>query len=152
MGRRSRTAPVTPEQAVEELRNAGYEPEEPYPGKANEPWRVFCAECNAERTVRLTQVRHGHKRCAHTASPGMPDETPKEREYREKERCRELRWAGYRAMEPPPRLARTVMDVECLSCGAPRRVSMTQVREGRRCYHTSYRMKTVRTEEVASAA
>lgn len=129
--------PVTPEQAVAEVREGGYEPEEPYPGGATRMWRVYCVECGAPRVVRLTQVRHGRKRCAHSAPRALADETPQERERRERERRREMVRAGYRPLEAPPRLVGQVMDVVCVLCGMPRRVALADVRSGRRCAHTN---------------
>jgi hypothetical protein len=53
-----------PQQAEEEMRAAGYEPEEPYPGKVNTQWTVRCVECGQLRHPSLTHIRRGI-RCKH---------------------------------------------------------------------------------------
>jgi hypothetical protein len=46
------------------MRAAGYEPEEPYPGKVNTQWTVRCVECGQLRHPSLTHIRRGI-RCKH---------------------------------------------------------------------------------------
>lgn len=46
--------------AVAEVQAAGYEPLEPYPGKAKAPWRLRCERCQEEVTPRLSSIRYGY--------------------------------------------------------------------------------------------
>jgi hypothetical protein len=48
-----------PDQAIVEMRQAGFEPLEPYPGYVNRPWRCLCANCGSEITPRLSTTRKG---------------------------------------------------------------------------------------------
>jgi hypothetical protein len=50
--------------AEAELRAAGYEPLDPYPGMHRKPWRSRCATCRAERRPSIDSIRQG-KRCKH---------------------------------------------------------------------------------------
>lgn len=137
-----RRSPVTissEEVAVAELKLGGYAPGEPYPGRASALWKVVCVACGAQRTVRLKQVRSGERVCKHTAPRSKGDESPEEREHRERERTRELERAGFKALEPPPLRVSVLMRVECLLCGSPRKMSIAMVRSGRRCAHTKPR-------------
>lgn len=52
------------EQAEADLRAAGYEPLEPFPGRFRSPWRSRCVECRAERRPSIDSIRQG-KRCKH---------------------------------------------------------------------------------------
>jgi hypothetical protein len=49
---------IDPEVAAAEMRAAGVEPLEPYPG-AKAPWRCECTTCGSEVTPRLSHVRNG---------------------------------------------------------------------------------------------
>ncbi|HEY8985332.1 MAG TPA: hypothetical protein VIU15_37870 [Streptomyces sp.] len=50
--------------AVAVMREAGYEPEEPYPGRRSSPWSVRCTTCEKPRRPTLHQVARG-LRCRH---------------------------------------------------------------------------------------
>jgi hypothetical protein len=52
------------EKAEAELRAAGYEPLDPYPGMHRKPWRSRCTTCGAERRPSIDSIRQG-KRCKH---------------------------------------------------------------------------------------
>lgn len=49
--------------ATERLRQAGYAPLEPYPGRADVPWMAVCTTCDAVRYPTVTGVLQG--RCRH---------------------------------------------------------------------------------------
>jgi hypothetical protein len=51
-----------PEQAAAEMRAAGAEPLEPYPG-VNQPWKCRCLKCGAVTSPSLTSVRAGNGVC-----------------------------------------------------------------------------------------
>ncbi|MDT3399933.1 hypothetical protein RKE29_25430, partial [Streptomyces sp. B1866] len=68
-GDQRRTPPVTPAQAVAEMRAAGYEPIESYPGRATVSWSCRCLTCGAARRLKLSDARGG-RRCRHVK--GMP--------------------------------------------------------------------------------
>lgn len=56
----ARTARRTPEtQAVAEMRAAGFEPQEPFPGSVHAPWKVRCTTCCEVSWPRLHKIRHG---------------------------------------------------------------------------------------------
>lgn len=63
--------PIPADQAVKEMRGCGFEPLEPYPGKALARWRQRCLEpsCGQERSVSLSAARSG-RRCAHRRKRG----------------------------------------------------------------------------------
>lgn len=117
--------PVTPEQAAAELRRLGYEPEEPYPGRARTPWRVRCLVCGQPRRVALSDARH-RKPCRHQEP----------REIDPAGTVEEMKAAGYEPLTPYPGLARGSWVCACMECGRLRSVSLSAVRGGRRCAHT----------------
>lgn len=54
-------------QSEQELREAGYEPLEPYPGDGHKPWRSRCMTCGQVRRPNLVTIRSG-RRCLHGLS------------------------------------------------------------------------------------
>ncbi|MFI9273973.1 hypothetical protein ACIGXM_25180 [Kitasatospora sp. NPDC052896] len=52
-----------PATAADQMRAAGLEPLEPYPGRANLPWRCRCTTCGNEGTPRLAGIRGGRGGC-----------------------------------------------------------------------------------------
>lgn len=50
--------------AEADLRAAGYEPLDPFPGMVRKPWRSRCTTCGAERRPSIDSIRQG-KRCKH---------------------------------------------------------------------------------------
>lgn len=66
-------ARVAPEVAEEEMRAAGMEPLEPFPGAA-QPWRSRCLECGHEGSPRLTNLRMGSGPCAHCGGTAKREE------------------------------------------------------------------------------
>lgn len=53
---------IDPADAVADMRKAGLEPLDPYPGR-HEPWRCRCATCGNEVSPRLGGIRHGQGGC-----------------------------------------------------------------------------------------
>ncbi|WP_372407428.1 hypothetical protein [Streptomyces luteireticuli] len=56
------------------MRDAGYQPTEPYPGKPGLPWPCICTHCRKPRRPKLRDVENG-QRCKHnglggTSKPG----------------------------------------------------------------------------------
>jgi hypothetical protein len=122
--KRKRTPPVTAEQAVAEARAAGYEPGEPYPGKASALWKMRCVECGQPRTLRLTNIRQG-RRCHHLRAP-----SPSEDEVR-----KELAEAGFELVDGWDGRAFTVLSLRCVECGQIKRRHLGDVRQGKLCGH-----------------
>jgi hypothetical protein len=115
------TAPVDPDAAVAEMRAAGLEPLEPYPG-ANKPWLCRCKTCDNKVRPRLTTIRkrHGCRYCGGTA-PIAPDVAEAE-----------MRAVGLEPMESynnshKPWLCR------CQKCGHAVSPTLSSVRQGKGC-------------------
>lgn len=115
---------VTPEQAVSEMRAAGYEPEEPWPGRASAQWKVRCRECGWPRAVRLTYARKGIP-CSHRAPVGLPEEEVR----------KELEAAGFELLSGYDGHAITILDLRCIECGQVKRRPLSDVRAGKLCGH-----------------
>lgn len=117
---------TSPEQAEEELRTAGYEPLEPYPGTVLALWLARCMECDLTRHITLNYVHRG-RRCHHKDPDSMkvPADMAEE----------ELRAAGYRPLEPYPGATGAEWTSQCLTCGQTRRPTVKKIRQGRRCGH-----------------
>lgn len=119
MGRKQLPA----EQAEAELREFGYEPEEPYPGVAAKPWRVRCTGCGHPRLVRLTLLRKG-ERCSHRTPP-VSEEQARE----------ELKAAGFELVSGWTGRTTTILTLRCVECGETRRRHLGDVRLGKLCGH-----------------
>lgn len=115
------TAPVDPVVAAAEMRAAGLEPLEPYPG-ASKPWLCRCKACDNKVRPRLITVRKGHgcRICGGTA-PIDPDVAEAE-----------MRAVGLEPLESytsshKPWLCR------CQKCGQEVRPTLSGVRQGKGC-------------------
>lgn len=95
--------------AQAELRAAGYEPLEPYPGLVQNSWNVRCLTCRTERRVRLNGIRQG-RRCAHRGT--------RHKAYRL------LEIAALRAVEPYPGSKTQWWGTRCLSCLKPHTIRL----------------------------
>lgn len=62
-----RPGAVTADRAAAEARAAGYQPEERYPGRTLDPWRLRCTACGQARTPSLKAIRSG-ERCQHAST------------------------------------------------------------------------------------
>lgn len=72
---------ATREQAVADMRHAGYEPLKPYPGPSF-PWRARCTSCGEHRAPRLISVRRGARCPCHLwlNTPARPAPAPAKKE------------------------------------------------------------------------
>lgn len=119
---RATSRSVTPEQAVAEMRAAGFEPEEPFQGSTI-PWRSRCIECGQPRQPKLNGIRRG-VRCKH------------QRPLTEAEAVKEMREAGYEPLRPYPGRSDISWRARCLVCEQIRAPRLVQIRTGIRCAHT----------------
>lgn len=110
--------PLTAQQAVAEMRAAGYEPRTPYPGKADASWPSRCTTCGQNRGTSLTFVRQG-ARCTHTGNPKTAEDA--------------LRALGYEPAEPYPGRVDALWSGNCTTCGHRRRSSLSSFKRGVRC-------------------
>lgn len=109
------------EQADIEMRAAGFQPLEPYPGRATEPWHCRCS-CGNEVMTRLSFVRSGTTGCKKCARAGGRTDPVKA--------AAEVRQAGFERLETYP--GRTTERWRCrCACGAEVTVTLTSVRRGR---------------------
>lgn len=120
-----------------ELRQAGYEPLDPYPGTVAAQWHARCTTCGAERRPSLHDIRKG-KRCAHR---GVATSTT--------DAAAEARAAGFEPMEPYPRDRTAPWLVRCTTCDAERWPSLKSIRDGWKCKHRYATINLSTTEEKA---
>lgn len=118
---------LTHEEAVAELRAAGYEPQEWYPGGADLAWVSYCATCLATRRPTLSSIRQG-KRCGHNPQAIGKDVAEAE-----------LRGAGYEPLWPYPGTVSEPWRARCQTCGGVRHPSVAGLRKGFRCKHRAMR-------------
>ncbi|WP_059006672.1 hypothetical protein [Streptomyces specialis] len=123
--------PVTHDQAVKELKAAGFRHLEPYPGNVTVLWHIVCARpgCpGGERNIPLTEIRRG-TRCAHRPKP-RPRVTPQAA-------AEEMRRAGLEPCDPYPGTVTAAWRSRCTQPGCRRRrlTSLAAVRHGVRCGH-----------------
>ena len=109
------------ERASAEIRGAGFEPLEPYPGRTTDPWRCRCS-CGSEVAMRLSSVRSGTTGCKKCPRLGGRTEPARAVE--------EVRTAGFEPLEPYP--GRTTDRWRCrCRCNAEITLTLTSVRRGR---------------------
>lgn len=118
--RRPHRPKLTEREAVDQLREAGYEPLEPYPGQRGAPWPAQCLTCGGHRHVTLNNLATG-RRCTHRRSATLD------------QAATEMRAAGYEPLEPYPGTVRARWQVECTDCGRPKARTLNEIRRGRRC-------------------
>ena len=110
---------VTAEEAVADLRAAGYEPLEPYPGRVVRPWKVRCSTCNYGWTLNLNRVRMGQK-CTH---PRLTAKHANEL----------LRSLGFEPLEEYPGRRDYAWLVRCISCKEVRRTRLANLKNRGPC-------------------
>lgn len=81
---------IRPDDAITEMRQAGYEPLEPYPGSVSRPWSVRCRTCLAPRRLTLSRIRDGWH-CRHRVGTLTPTAA-----------TAKLHQAGFEPLEPYP--------------------------------------------------
>ncbi|AIA03461.1 hypothetical protein DC74_2961 [Streptomyces noursei] len=114
--RRSRpgTKPIFADLAVKQLRAAGFEPAEEYPGRSDRSWKVKCATCDRPCRITLSHVRQG-RRCAHQwVSPERA--------------AAEVREAGLIPQGDYPGTPRAHWPMVCSRCDQPCRGSLYRLR------------------------
>lgn len=120
---------MTEDEALAVLRQAGFEPLEPYRGRLTLPWRIRCTLCGDvfERPlaqVKATMARGG--RCAHRrlAQAKPPVGRPR---YSARDAVRLLRAAGYEPLEKYPGGAGEPWLMECRTCQRQRHLRLSTV-------------------------
>jgi hypothetical protein len=119
---------------TEEARAAGFQPEEPYPGNVNLPWKLRCLVCGRHADIMLRRIRSGW-RCAHRGWTEDP--------------AGEARAAGYEALEPYPGNTGVAWKLRCATCGRPSTASLYQIRAGQRCTHQEWAEGAVKEARAA---
>lgn len=118
--------PIEPAVAVAEMRAAGVEPLEPYPG-AGRPWRCSCSVCGRVTSPRLISVRQGHRACRYCASAAVQAA----RKVDADEAASVMLAAGVEPLEPY-RNSKAPWRCRCRSCGAEVSPSYGSVASGNR--------------------
>ncbi|GAA1214977.1 hypothetical protein GCM10009655_12740 [Rhodoglobus aureus] len=112
-------------QAEELLRAAGGEPQEPYPGRKNVPWKAIHIACGKEIFPRLSNVRDGRGICRHCAGFARGAER---RAGRAVTAIAEMKAAGWEPLADYPGT-----EVRWLArhtpCGTERKTSLNAVRQ-----------------------
>lgn len=136
--RRPRHDPqVIASRAHAEMRKAGYEPLEPYPG-VEKPWRARCMVCGQERAPLMGAVRAG-ERCGHL------------RVFTAEEAAELVKQSGYQPLEPYPGNVNTGWRVKCRECGRTRNMAFHLFRSGQTiCLHGG-RLPRHSAEEAVAA-
>jgi hypothetical protein len=112
--------------AVSDMRGAGAEPLEPYPGAAK-PWRVRCLICGQEGRPTLNNVKDkGTGPCRRCGAA----ESARVRMTPEAEAIADMRAAGAEPLEPYPGSSKPWL-VRCLSCGNENTPQLASIRQGR---------------------
>ncbi|MYS17876.1 hypothetical protein [Streptomyces sp. SID4982] len=115
---------ATEAQASAEVRAAGFEPLEPYPGRTTDRWRCRCP-CGNEVATRLTSVRSGVNSCVKCRRSGGRTEPQKA--------AAEARAAGFEPLETYPGKTTDQWRCRC-GCGTDVTLTLTGIRGGRtRC-------------------
>lgn len=99
-------APVDSEVAAAEMRAAGFEPVEPYPGSSR-PWTCICIGCGTACTPSLRGVRRGTRQCR-----GCAGNERLEHEVA----ASAMRAAGLEPLAPYPGAAKPWL-CRCVACG-----------------------------------
>ncbi len=120
---------VDPDEAVANIRAAGLEPLEPYPGKITARWRCRCLACGDEFATRLNNVRHSGGGCGRC---GLK-RGGRKRRIKSDEITEQMRAAGLEPLEPYPGLVSSPWRCRCLTCGDECAPRLSAVRRGVGC-------------------
>ncbi|MFF7362332.1 hypothetical protein [Streptomyces sp. NPDC008125] len=126
---------VNDESASAEMRTAGFEPLEPYPGRTTDRWRCRCS-CGTEVAMRLSSIRSGTVGCKKCPRAGGRTEPAKA--------AAEAHAAGFEPLEPYPGKTTDRWRCRCL-CGADATLTLTSIRGGRTGCEKCSRNATRRT-------
>jgi hypothetical protein len=126
-------APVQPAAADADIRAAGFEPLEPYPGNTRTPWRCLCTTCGTQTAPRLEFVRRGSgcPICAtarRTANSRLPSEAA----------FASARAVGFEPLEPYPGSNKLPWRCRCITCHRESAPRLTSIRQGSGCRHCAY--------------
>ncbi|SCF73332.1 hypothetical protein GA0115254_114434 [Streptomyces sp. Ncost-T10-10d] len=123
---------ATDERASAEVRAAGFEPLEPYPGRTTDRWRCRCS-CGNEVMTRLSSVRSGTTGCKKCPrSGGRTDPATA---------AAEARAAGFEPLEPYPGKTTDRWRCRC-RCSTAITLTLTSLRGGRTACGTCSRGAT----------
>lgn len=114
-----------------EMRAAGFEPLEPYPGDAHKPWQCRCSTCGSESLPRLNSVRRGTG-CGFCAR--------RNRRLSPEDAVGVMRVAGFEPLEDYPG-SKKPWRCRCTVCGEESTPQLSSVRKGRGCRVCSYRRR-----------
>lgn len=106
-------APIESDVAVADVRAAGLEPLEAYPGHTASPWRCRCARCGSEVTARLQKIRSGEGCCVRC---GIEASAAGRRADAEQAAAL-MRAAGLEPLEPYPGGNHRPWRCRCVKCG-----------------------------------
>lgn len=117
------------------MRKAGFEPLEPYPGKASSKWRCKCQRCGHESNPRPTSIKGGRGCyfCGRRAVSQSMRKSPTEAEGRMKD-------AGLVPLEPYPGTD-APWRCRCLRCGKEVRPALANIRRGGGCSSCARRLQ-----------
>ncbi|MEU9405704.1 hypothetical protein AB0E08_08355 [Streptomyces sp. NPDC048281] len=107
------------EQADAELREAGYEPLELYPGRVTDRIKVRCVTCGVKSSLTLSHVRLG-RRCGH-------------RSLSPERAAALLEGVRLEPLEPYPGVKHVSWKTRCIDCKKPYQVRMISLPSGPRC-------------------
>ena len=107
------------EDAIADMRRAGLEPLEPYPG-VNKAWRCECSSCGETVRATLHRTRSMGSGCPHCAGNAKPSAD---------EAVRIMRAAGAEPLEPFA-YSHAPWKCQCLECGSIIHPNVTYVRSG----------------------
>jgi hypothetical protein len=119
---------IKPDDVSEEMRAAGLEPLEPYPGRAGTPWKCRCLRCGNEGAPTLSRVRRGVgcRSCARK-TVGERLRTPAH------DAIAAMVEGGYQPLEPYPGTTSKPWRCRCATCGREETLLLSRVRSGKRC-------------------
>ncbi|WP_326595949.1 hypothetical protein [Streptomyces sp. NBC_01803] len=136
-----RPSALSAEQAVAELREAGFEPEEDYPGNTLTSWTMRCTICGTPRRTTLNNVRRKGG-CWHGD----------DRRFTHQQAADILAALGHRPLEDYPGRRIAPWHVACGACHQPYHRSLSLIHTGRPCphCHTAPRRTTPDHDKEAS--
>lgn len=144
MKNRSDSRWVTEEEALENFREAGLEPTEKYPGKAQLPWNSKCLTCGEMVHPTLREIRAGQGGCRFCAKVSAAAKIRRSR----KEVETLFRSKGMELLSEYVR-NRTPVEARCLVCSKVSSVLVKTVEEGLGCpYCNQRRVDPVEAVEV----
>ena len=117
---------VDPHKANTEMRKAGIEPVEPYPGKTTTPWRGWCRRCESPTVTTLLLIRTGSCGCR---SCGIEISVENRRTKSEPAAVQDMVCAGLLPLEPFE-ATRKPWNCRCLQCHRDVTPTLDNIRQG----------------------